>query len=539
MPLSLRLNRAPLILLIAALLGFTATAFAACTPPPILQSRLKSGATADIYDELGSYFGARHEYMCSAQAYQSAVKLAPDSSRFQYLLGLSLHFAGQSQAAIAPLQQSIDHAPGVLKPHLVLAEAFEEVGRFDDATAQWQSALQLDRSSTEALHGIARGFLKKREYTKVIALLRPTPDADILISDLAQSYMGLRIYDEAFKVLNGALKKKPSSEILANSLARMEMQRYQYQAAEKLCARTAQLHPSDLETQILYLQVLLLTGNKAVGQPLGQKLLKLAPHDFRVLVVNGVIEYDLGEFKSARDHFQEAIALNPEVSAPHFRLGLTLTQLGELQPARDELQKALDLGATEPEVHLQLGKLLRTLGDNTGSAEQLKQYRESLEQQHNAALAASKNAQADKAMETGEAVQAAAFYREALAATPDDAELNFKLAVALDKQGDVPGERALLEKAVQLNPDLAPALNQLGFLDSQNGDAVAAEKHFREAVRAAPAFTEAWVNLAATLGLQSRFSEAGDAVASALELEPKNPQALLLRDTLAKAQAPH
>ena len=523
--------------MIATALRLTTITFAACAPPPSLQARLKSGASADLYSELGSYFGDRREYACAAQAYQSAVKLAPDSSRLQYLLGLSLHFSGQSQAAIAPLQQSIEREPAVLKPHLVLAEALEQVGRSDDAVAQWQSALKLDPSSTAARHGVARDLLKKQQYTQVIALLRPAPDDDILIADLAQSYMGLKIYDEAFKVLNGALKKQPSSEILANALVRTEMQRFQYQTAEKLSASTARQHPSDMETQVLYLQVLLLTGNKAVAQPLGKKLLRLAPHDFRVLVVNGVMEYDLGEFKSAREHFQQAIALNPDAAVPHFRLGLTLTQLGELQPAREELEKALALGATEPEVHLQLGKLLRSLGENAASAEQLKQYRESLQQQHNASLAASKTAQADKALESGDAIHAAAFYREALAATPDDAGLNFKLAVALDKQGDISGERTLLEKAIQLNPDMAPAQNQLGFLDSQSGDAVAAEKHFREAVRATPSFTEAWVNLAATLGLQSRFPEAREAVQSALQLEPKNPQALLLRDTLAKAPA--
>ena len=63
------------------------------------------------------------------------------------------------------------------------------------------------------------------------------------------------------------------------------------------------------------------------------------------------------------------------------------------------------------------------------------------------------------------------------------------------------------------------------------------KKHFREAVRAAPRFTEAWVNLAATLGLQSRFTEAQDAVTNALRIDPQNPQALLLRDTIAKALA--
>jgi Flp pilus assembly protein TadD len=107
--------------------------------------------------------------------------------------------------------------------------------------------------------------------------------------------------------------------------------------------------------------------------------------------------------------------------------------------------------------------------------------------------------------------------------------------MALDRTRDFSGERAALEKAVQLNPDLAVAQNQLGLLASKVGDSTAAESHFRQALRAAPAFTEAWLNLAATLGLQSRFSEADEAVSSALKLDPTNPQALLLRDTLAKA----
>jgi len=282
-----------------------------------------------------------------------------------------------------------------------------------------------------------------------------------------------------------------------------------------------------------------LTGNKPVARPLAKKLLTLAPSDFTVLVSNGVLEHDAGEFEAAREHFQKAIAINPNLDVAHFNLGLTLVQLGDNQGAKKEFESALELGATGPEVHLQFARVLRSLGENDASATQLTQYRQSLEDQHDRALALSKTAQGDKALEAGQAKEAAGFYREALNATPNDAELNFKMAVALDRVGDTVNERTLLEKAVELNPDLAPAENQLGFLASQSGDPITAEKHFRQALRAAPTFTEAWVNLAASLGLQSKFSEAEDAAENALRLEPKNPQALLLRETIAKALAQH
>ena len=56
------------------------------------------------------------------------------------------------------------------------------------------------------------------------------------------------------------------------------------------------------------------------------------------------------------------------------------------------------------------------------------------------------------------------------------------------------------------------------------------------AARAAPGFAEAWVNLAAALGMESRFPEALNAVANAIKLDPKNGQALELRKNLTDAQ---
>jgi Tfp pilus assembly protein PilF len=72
---------------------------------------------------------------------------------------------------------------------------------------------------------------------------------------------------------------------------------------------------------------------------------------------------------------------------------------------------------------------------------------------------------------------------------------------------------------------MAIAQNQLGYgyLDWREGDPASAEEHFRQAVRAAPTFTDAWINLAATLGMKSKFLRSRiPAVANALKLEPEN-----------------
>jgi tetratricopeptide (TPR) repeat protein len=150
-------------------------------------------------------------------------------------------------------------------------------------------------------------------------------------------------------------------------------------------------------------------------------------------------------------------------------------------------------------------------------------------------LAASKSAQAEKELATGDPQKAVALYRDAVAALPENAMLQLKLGLALDRTGDANGELEALQKAIQLDPHMAIAHNQIGYLATQSGDYPTAEEHFRKAVASAPAYVEAWVSLAATLGMEHRFPEAQKALESALQLDPKNTNALDLRKELDSA----
>ncbi len=79
--------------------------------------------------------------------------------------------------------------------------------------------------------------------------------------------------------------------------------------------------------------------------------------------------------------------------------------------------------------------------------------------------------------------------RERLRAHPREGTLNYLLADVLVREGAAPGEarfheaRALLRKAVALQPDLAAAHGELGKLDLQAGDAPAAVVELEQGVR--------------------------------------------------------
>ena len=273
------------------------------------------------------------------------------------------------------------------------------------------------------------------------------------------------------------------------------------------------------------------------ARQLATELLAEAPRNWEVLYLNGVLERRAGEYEAARDHLQQAVALNPSHTESRRNLGSVLAQLKDPQGAREQLQKAIDLGDEDPAVRFELAAVLRTLGETQEAENQLKIYKQEAQKKSDLTQAYAKSDFADQKLAAGDTQQAIALYREALVANPRDASLAYKLAMAREKAGDVAGERAALEQAIQINPNLAEAQNQLGYLASRDGDTASAEERFQLAVRASPGYAKAWVNLAATLYLESKLPEAKEAVEHALQLDPGNAQARKLKSALDSAQS--
>jgi len=509
----------------------------ACTGPKALEDQVKAHPDADTYAEIGNWFGDRKQYDCALEAYQAGLKLEPGSSKLFYLIGLALYVSGHPQEALKPLGQSIFLMPEVLKPHLLLAAALEQLGRHQEARSEWESALRIDHRSTEALDGMSKSLIGEGDYPSAIELLREGPHNETLTLDLAMAYGKNKNLDKASEVLTEALRKNPSSIPLTTALVTVYVNQVHYEDAVHLAEKTARLRPGNLDAQRLYLRVLVLNGDTTHARPLAQKLLAGHPHDFDFLYLSGVLENQNAQFTAARDHLQQAVAIDPSYYNARYNLGLALLELKDFAGAREQLETALKLGATEPEVRFKYATALRNLGETDLAKEQLKLYQEQIRANERRALAASKAAQGDKEMESGDPHKAVADYQAAVDANPDDAQLSYKLALALDRAGDSAAERTALEQTVKIDPSFALAQNQLGYLASRDGDSATAEEHFRLAVKAAPGYTQAWISLAATLGMESRFPEAQEALASALKLEPDNAQALQLRKDLTAAQA--
>jgi tetratricopeptide (TPR) repeat protein len=265
-------------------------------------------------------------------------------------------------------------------------------------------------------------------------------------------------------------------------------------------------------------------------------VLALAPRNGEALYLNGLAATQMGELQKARSFLEQAVIVNADSAKAHFKLGQLLTQLNDFADAEKEFKEAIRLGQTGPEVRFALAMALRSLGQASEAKEQLQVFEQMNNEQTGQVESARKSKAAEQAIAAGDPAQAVALYRDALHGDPDDALLMYKLAMALDKTNDTAGEQAMLEQAVERNPNLAEAQNQLGYLAVRRGDTQRAVAFFHVAVQAAPSYTIAWINLAASLASEARWQEAMDAVERALAIAPNDAKAQQLKAAIAAAE---
>ena len=509
-------------------------------PPEALAKKLRATPDAAAYADLGTWYADRKQFGCAAEVFGKAATLDVNSARYQYLLGLSLYSDKRSVDAVEPLRHAVRLQPKFLEAHMALGAALDANADRPAAEVQWRLSLAIEPRSTLALDSLSRDLLAERNYSAVMTLLRPLVSTqnftDALAVDLSVAYSKSGLLQEAAELLQSRLKVSPTSLPVAEALSGVLIVQNRFQDAVEVLAPMAKQPSAERRVRILYLQTLVLAHDPK-AEAFGRQLLTSAPRDWELLYFMGVLSQEANNYPSAQSFFRRSILAKPDYADAHYQLGMVLVAAKENAAAAKELQKATDLGLDSPQVHMALAKELQSQGNTEAAQRQFDLYTQRQQLQTARAQAANEAEQGDQAEAAGNLQQTVRDYRQALALDPQEPVLAYKLAMALDKLGDHAGERTALNKAIEIDPHMALAQNQLGYLDSGEGNTHDAIHHFQLAAEADPGFSRAWLNLAASLCLESRLPEARDALHHVLELDSSNESAKALLERMDSMQA--
>src|SRR3954447_25502225 len=111
-PGTLLIRAGGLALLTSVTLSARAQKISHCEGPPALEKAIAEHPSAAAYDALGAHFAARNHFSCAIPAFESAIRLDPDSWQGHYNLGVALLTSGHTQRAADELKTAVKFSPG-------------------------------------------------------------------------------------------------------------------------------------------------------------------------------------------------------------------------------------------------------------------------------------------------------------------------------------------------------------------------------------------------------------------------------------------
>jgi len=255
------------------------------------------------------------------------------------------------------------------------------------------------------------------------------------------------------------------------------------------------------------------TGNQKETVVICEKIIRVDQNHSATLNLLGLVLLDNKDYDEARDLFEKAAALAPNVPDYYNNLGSLHQEQDQFYLAESYFRRAVQINHTHPEILGNLGYSLQA------------------QQKHNAAIECYRDAlcySKDNIRilvnlgrcleEQGELNEAAACYRDAIAIDQNHAIALNNLGTILEKQGKLEDAMLCYERSLTAQPEHVFAHNNLGLAYMQRGQLGAATACFRNALMIAPGDVDALQNIGDISAMQGKTDEAELFYRSALNI---------------------
>jgi len=443
-------------------------------------------ARVELQYTLGGLYWADHQYEQAEESFRAALEGTRHTANVRLEAwchnGLGAVYAdlGRYNDAIAEYQRAIELDPQYPFPHNGLGNVYANLGRYDDAIAEFQWAIELDPQGAYPHNGLGNVYRDLGRHDDAIAEYQRAIELDPLFAyphnGLGNVYADLGRYDDAIAEFQRAIELDPQYASPHNGLGAVYADLGRHEEAIAEYQRAIELDPQFA-----------------------------APHNGL-----GAVYRDLGRHDDAIAEFQRAIELDLQFAYPHNGLGAIYADLGRHEEAVAEYQRAIELDPQYADSHNGLGTVYADLGRHDDA---IAEYQRAIELDPK--FASPHNDLGTVYHDLGRHEEAIAEYQRAIELDPHDAYPYSNMADIFYQRGDYERARDLYQKSLELQPRLKPHVGlarvyrQLGLeekageyieqaralspdeydlacLESISGNMDAAIKHLRAALEKAP-----------------------------------------------------
>jgi len=307
----------------------------------------------------------------------SAVKIAPDSARAHYQLGVAYAAASNFGQAQSEWQEAASLSPNTAEPERALAALALRQRDFSLLTTTSEKLIQIEPRSSEGYVFHAHALSAKGDNAGAEADLKKAAEAApgdpaplIQMGDLLTA---MKQFDEASKFYSQALALNPSVSQAVAGLVNIDLEHKQpAQALRRIQEQLARVPP---ETNLYDLlgQVELRNQDAGKAQDAFQKAVDLDKHNVHAVLLLGETEAARGAVDQAIANYQRGIQDNPREVTLYVSLAGLLERRGDWQHAEELYQKALQVQPDYPLAANNLAYLMLNHGGNINVAVTLAQ----------------------------------------------------------------------------------------------------------------------------------------------------------------------
>lgn len=273
----------------------------------------KDPSFAPAHERLGLVLLDKNAYEEAARAFEHVIELRPYEAPGYAGLG-RIRLAEQRYEQAAELfKNAIGMAPRWGLAHYSLAQAYQQLGRIDEAKIEFARGARTDPSY---VYDPWRADLAKASIGRTARL------------KVADSLRGVGRTAQAVKMLEDLLEQYPTDTAVVNNLAVAYLSLKRAEDAKRILGRALEVEPEEY-----------LTHNNMVAALL-----------------------QLGEFETALQHADESVRLGSTIGRPHYAKATVLSRLGRREEALSAYRRSAQLDPSYPRVFSALGQTLTTMG---------------------------------------------------------------------------------------------------------------------------------------------------------------------------------
>jgi Flp pilus assembly protein TadD len=427
----------------------------------------------------------RGEWTASTITYEKAVRVAPRDPNLRMALGLVLAKAGRFADAIASYQQALQLSPRNVVAEIGLAQAYRGVRNRDEARLILQRAHREHPRNPQPLSVLGDLEIELQTYDAAIQNLRAAlaldPAANETRNLLAAAYKAKGDEANALAHLTKVLARDRNNALAHYLRAEIFSDRNQDARALPDAEKVLELQPQNPRGRVLLAKILLRTPGDAAGaevtarcsravaalqplaetQPNDSETLFLLARAFRCAGNSDEAQKTLAAFEAASQ--TDRTGRENEKQAWHLvEQANEHAQMNDFSGAVDLLQQALEKDPKSGAAYSQLAKLYYSAGDIDNASRSISHALELEPYQPDFLYVQGKIFERQ-----GKLDEALAAFERTTLVNPKESDAYFELGVVYQQRNDRARALAAYKKAVALSPDDSDYRRSLAALEAR------------------------------------------------------------------------